>query len=181
MAVTVAPEEFHFVEYSPAVIESVVTELLERLGMTGRAVRIEVDESTPLVKTTVTMGDPLVVRADSGAFEDTRHPATLSETAVAVNTGRALLRVRDREGGGFADAPADEELSLAEIAAWDAYAVGRLGRAGYEVQEARWRYNFRNRHSFTDVADRAFDTIWSAEDLTWADLSGLSKEAASTP
>jgi hypothetical protein len=181
MPVTVAPEEFHFVQYSPVVIENVVTELLDRLGMTGRAVRVEVDETTPLVKTTVTMGDPVVVRADSGAFEDTRHPATLSETAVAVNTGRALLRVRDRETGGFGDAPADEDLSLAEIAAWDAYAVGRLGRAGYEVQEARWRYNFRNRHGFTDVADRAFDTIWGATDLTWAELSALSKEAASTP
>jgi hypothetical protein len=180
MPVTVAPEEFHFVQYSPEAIESVVTELLDRLDMTGRAVRIEVDESTPLVKMTVTTGDPVVVRADSGAFEDTRHPATLSETAVAVNTGRALLRVRDRERGGFAGAPADEELSLAEVAAWDTYTVGRLGRAGYDVQEARWRYNFRNRHSFTDVADRAFDRIWNAEDLTWADLKALSEAAAAT-
>jgi hypothetical protein len=57
--------------------------------------------------------------------------------------------------------------------------VGRLGRLGYRVHEQRWRYNFRNRHGFTDQADAAFDRIWAADALTWSDLTALSDGARS--
>jgi hypothetical protein len=82
--------------------------------------------------------------------------------------------------GSFDDAPADDELSLAHVAAWDTYAVGRLGRLGYPVHQPRWIYNFRNRHGFTDQADDAFARIWEAEDLSWDDLAALSDGAAAT-
>ena len=54
--------------------------LLDRLGMTDQDVRIEVDESTPIARVQSELGDPIVVRAESGAFEDTRRPRHLSRS-----------------------------------------------------------------------------------------------------
>ena len=80
--------------------------------------------------------------------------------------------------GRFESAPADADLDLAQVAAWDTYAVGRLARLGYPVHQPRWIYNFRNRHGFTDEADDAFAQIWAADDLSWEDLCALSDRAA---
>ena len=41
-----------------------------------------------------------------------------------------LYRVHDRQFGGFADAPPDDKLTLAEAVAWDVHAVGRNERDG---------------------------------------------------
>jgi hypothetical protein len=51
---------------------------------------------------------------------------------------------------------------LPRCAAWETYCVGRLGGLGIEVNEQRWRYNFRNRHGFTDEADEAFNSCGRA-------------------
>jgi hypothetical protein len=120
---------------------------------------------------------PAVLRVEGGAFEDTRRPRHLSEEAVTRTVGRALLRLRDR-AGGFVEAPADDDLTLAQIAAWDCFAVGRVHRAGWPQLEQRWRYHFRNRHGFTDEADRGFDRLWAANRLSWADLTAISEQAA---
>jgi hypothetical protein len=176
MAVTVTPAEFTFVQFDAGVIRAAVADLLDRLGMADRDVQLEVDESSPIARVQVEAGDPLVIVAESGAFEDTRRPRQLSELAVATACGRMLLRLRDREAG-FADAPGDDALTLPQVAAWDAYSIGRLGRMGYEVNRQRWLYNFRNRHGFTDAADVAFATLWEAEQLGWDDLVRLSDGA----
>ena len=84
-----------------------------------------------------------------------------------------LLRVRDRLIGGFGDAPPDDELTLAQMAAWETYCVGRLERLGVPVNQQRWRYNFRNRHGFTDQVDVAFDRLWASDGLTWAELQAI--------
>ena len=180
MAVTVVPEQFSMVLFDADGIRSCAEALLDCLGMADRDLRIEVDETTPIARVQSELGDPIVVCADSGAFEDTRRPRQLSEVAVNTALGRTLLRVRDRLSGTFDDAPADGELSLAYVAAWDTYAVGRLARLGYPVHQPRWIYNFRNRHGFTDHADDAFARIWEADDLSWEDLAGLSDGAAAT-
>ena len=177
MAVTVAPEQFTFVAFDAAVIGRIVSDLLDRLGMTEHSVHVDVDESSPIVRIKVEDGEPIVLRAESGAFEDPRRPRQLSEENVATNAGRALLRVRDRRDGSFAAAPPDAEVTLPLVAAWDTYAVGRLGRLGYPVHEPRWRYNFRNRHGFTDAADAAFDRVWAADALTWSELTSISDAA----
>jgi hypothetical protein len=96
---------------------------------------------------------------------------------MATSLGRILLRVRDRLEGGFGEAPADDELSLAQLAAWETYCVGRIERLGVPVNQQRWRYNFRNRHGFTDRADATFDHIWGSEGLTWGELDELSRRA----
>jgi hypothetical protein len=173
MSVTVTPQTFNFVAYDAALIERVAEELLATLGMADRDVQIEVDETTPLARVRVEIGDTISIRAESGAFEDTKRPRQQSEVTTATSLGRALLRVRDRLSGGFGEAPPDKELTLAQVAAWETYCVGRLGRLGIDVNEQRWRYNFRNRHGFTDEADEAFNRVWSSDGLTWAELSAI--------
>jgi hypothetical protein len=180
MAVTVTPAEFTYVTFDAGTIEDLLTVLMARLDMGGRSLQVDVNEASPVVRIVVEDGEPIVLRADSGAFEDPRRPRALSDESVVTNAGRVLLRVRDRGDGSFAEAPPDSDLTLAEMAAWDTYAVGRLGRLGYRVYEPRWRYNFRNRHGFTDISDAVFDRIWAAERLTWSDLSAASEDAAAS-
>lgn len=177
MTVTVSPDEFRYVMFDAADIRRVADGLVGSIGFDGRAVHIEIDETTPLARVRADIGDTVVVHAESGAFEDTKRPRHFSETAAATSLGRILLRVHDRLQGGFADAPADEALTLAQMAAWEAYCVGRIERLGVPVNQQRWRYNFRNRHGFTDHADAVFDQIWSSDGLTWADLDSLSNAA----
>jgi hypothetical protein len=177
MAVTVTPKQFTFVSFDAPTIEALLTGLLDRLGMSERSLRVEINEASPVVRVVAEDGDPIVVRADSGAFEEPRRPRSLSDDNVVTNAGRVLLRLRDRADGSFADAPADNELTLAQVAAWDTYSVGRLARCGYREHAPRWRYNFRNRHGFSDAADAAFDRIWSADRLTWTELSSISQGA----
>ena len=172
MSVTVIPQTFNFVAYDAALIERVAEELLASLGL-DRDVHIEVDETTPLSRTRVEIGDTISIRAESGAFEDTKRPRQQSEVATATSLGRLLLRARDRLNGGFGEAPPDDQLTLAQVAAWETYSVGRLSRLGIDVNEQRWRYNFRNRHGFTDAADEAFNRLWSSDGLTWGELDSI--------
>jgi hypothetical protein len=65
---------------------------------------------------------------------------------------------------------------LQQQTAWDAFAVGRAERAGLPVQKARRQYHFRNRHGFSDVADAAFERLWNAESVTWADIEAVCAE-----
>ena len=181
MAVTVTPDHFTMVLFDVDAIRTWAEALLARLGMAECNLHIEVDETTPIARVQSQLGDPILVRVESGAFEDTRRPRHLSETAVNTALGRTLLRARDRLSGSFGAAPADPDLDLAQVAAWDTYAVGRLARLGYPVHQPRWIYNFRNRHGFTDRADGAFAQIWTADELSWDELSALSDVAASTP
>jgi hypothetical protein len=179
MTVTVCPDEFTLVLFDAATLQATMSDLMDRLGLSERALRVEVDETTPIVRISIQDGDPIVLAAGSGAFEDPRMPRHQSPVHIVTNAGRPLLRVRDRNDGSFADAPVDDDLTLAQLAAWDAYCVGRLGRLGYRVHEQRWRYNFRNRHGFSDVADAAFDRLWTADRLAWAELAAISDGARS--
>ncbi len=178
MSVSVTPQEFKFVAYDAAMIQRVAEELASSLGLEDRDLQIEVDETTPLSRTRVEIGDDTIsIRAESGAFEDTKRPRQQSEVATATSLGRVLLRVRDRLAGGFGEAPPDDELTLGQVAAWETYSVGRLQRLGIEVNQQRWRYNFRNRHGFTDTADEAFNRLWSSDSLTWGELQGIAAQA----
>jgi hypothetical protein len=173
MTVSVSPSEFKFVAYDAEVIREVAEELLESIDLGDRDLHIDVDETTPLTRMRVEIGDTIAVRAESGAFEDTKRPRQQSRTTIATSLGRVLLRVADRLSGNFDDAPPDEELTLAQMAAWETYCVGRLGRLGVPVNQQRWRYNFRNRHGFSDAVDAEFDRIWGGTELSWADLTAV--------
>jgi hypothetical protein len=177
VTVSVTPQQFAYVTFDAALIQRVAEDLLASLGLDDHDVSIEVDEATPLSRLRVEAGDRISIRVESGAFEDLKRPRQQSETATATSLGRVLLRVRDRLVGGFAGAPPDDQLSLAEMAAWETYSVGRLQRLGIPVNEQRWRYNFRNRHGFTDQSDAAFDRLWAGDELAWEELQSISAAA----
>jgi hypothetical protein len=177
--VTVTPEEWHFVEFDSAQIADVAAKLLDQVGI-DRPLQIDVDETTPLGRASLASIDPLVVKVESGAFEDPKRPRQLSERNVADVLGRMFFRVQDRLDPSFGEVPPDEDLSLSESTAWDAYAVGRLARLGYPAQRQRRLYYFRNRHGFSDVADAAFERLWTGDGLTWADILAACEETAVT-
>jgi hypothetical protein len=172
--VAVVPSEFHFVFFDAAEIAGVVASVAEHLEVPN-PITVEVDETTPLARLHVrvdgTSADSQVLmHVESGALEQTQRPRHFSQDRTAVNAGRMLLRVLDRMRDDFAGVPPDLDLSNAELAAWDAYCAGRLARLGYPMNEQRWRYNYRNRWGFSDDVDAAFDRLWSADDLGWAEI-----------
>lgn len=172
--VTVTPGEFRAVRFDAAELAAVATELAEQLGV-ANPIHIIVNEATPLAKLSAEFdgGSPdatVVIRAESGALENSKQLTTFGRERATESLGRMLLRARDRQRGDFTGVPPDVELSLAENAAWDAYCVGRLARTGLRVVPQRWRYNYRNRFGFTDRADAAFERLWTADDLGWADV-----------
>lgn len=177
MTVTVEPEEFRFVAFDSALIRQVGESLVATLGI-DRPVHVRVDETTPLGRIRAEIGDTIDVTVESGSFEDSKKPRQQSEVATTINLGRILMRVSDRLHGGFAEAPADDDLTLAQMAAWETYCAGRLSRLGLRINRQRWLYNFRNRHGFTDAADNAFDQLWAADNLTWSELQSISSNAA---
>ena len=175
--VTVTPETFTMVLFDAGEIAATAARVADAVGIPADAeLRIEVDERTPLGRTEVTSTDPIVITAESGAFEDARRPRHLNPRGVEDVLGRLLFRVQDRLDPAFGDPPPDKDLTLQQQVAWDAYAVGRSERAGLAVQKPRRLYHFRNRHGFSDVADAVFERLWSADSLTWADIEAACQE-----
>jgi hypothetical protein len=175
--VTVTPEEYAFVTFDAARIREVVATLAEQVGIPG-PLTVEVDETTPLGRAWIASVDPLVVHVESGAFEDTKRPRIQSDQRIADVLGRLFFRAKDRLDPSFADAPADDKLTLQQATAWDTYSVGRFVRLGYTAQRQRRLYHFRNRHGFNDEADAVFERLWNADGLTWADIESACEETA---
>jgi hypothetical protein len=123
--------------------------------------------------------DPVVLKLESGALEDPKRPRNLSRTGSADVLGRLLLRISDRRDPAFGDPPADGDITIEHSVAWDAYCIGRLVRLGFKHYDNRQRrlYHFRNRHGFSDAADEAFAKLWTADNLTWSDITALSSGA----
>lgn len=173
--VVVIPQEFHYVTYDSGRIAEIASKAADGVGF-GAAdeITIEVDEKTFFGRSRMLSLEPLHLQFESGAFEDAKKPRHLSESGTAESLGVVLHRAFDRRNAGFADAPPDQELSLAQRVAWDAWAAGRCARLGFEVSKPRRHYHFRARHGFSDAADAAFEKIWNADSLTWSDLSSIS-------
>lgn len=178
MPTTVEPTEFTIVHYDAGQITSLAEELAAAVGLDDTEIRIEVDETALLGHTVLASTDPIVIRTESGAFEDPKRLRHFSAANATDVLGRHLLRARDRRDPAFGDPPADDQLPLAHRTAWEVHTVGRLARKGYPAQRQRWLYSFRNRHGFTDTADEAFETLWNSEQLTWAQIESLSDETA---
>ena len=180
MPVEIRPAEFSMVFFDAGEIQGIVEELVTQIGLPGDlSVAVEIDETTPMGRARVASIDPVLITAESGALEDVKAPRRLSEAGTRDVLGKLLFSIRDRLDPAFGDPPADEELTLQESVAWEAYCVGRLGRLGHPVQRQRRLYQFRNRHGFTDAADAAFARLWEADDLGWRDISAISQEALS--
>jgi hypothetical protein len=178
MPVEVRPTEFSMVFFDAAEIQGIVEGLVHEVGLPADVtVTVEVDETTPMGRARVASVDPILITAESGAFEDVKAPRKLSVDGTTDVLGKLLLSVRDRLDPAFGNPPADEDLTLQESVAWEVYSVGRLGRLGHKVQRQRRLYQFRNRHGFTDAADAAFERLWNSDDLTWDDIKAISEEA----
>jgi len=176
--VTISPATFTMVDYDAAAIAEVAGTLCQRIGLpAGLALRIEVDQTTPLGRAHIASTDPAVLVVESGALEDNHQPRQFHEGNTSLVFGRLLLKLRDRLDPAFGDAPDDDDLTLEQSAAWDAYATGRLGRLGYPAQRQRRLYQFRVRHGFSDDGDAAFNQLWEGDNLSWADIEQLSSEA----
>jgi hypothetical protein len=180
--ITVEPDPFKIIEFDREELVALAARARAAAGLPDDLpVRIVIDETTPLGRTTITSGDPLTIEVESGAFEDAKRLRALSDRNVLDVLGRLFHRVHDRGDPAFAGAPDEEVLTLEQRTAWDVYCTGRTGRAGLPVQEQRWRYIFRTRHGFTDVADAAFDRLWNAgPGLGWADLQAICDETAAS-
>lgn len=175
--VRVTPDRFTLVDFDAGRIAEMASKLAGEVGLPAdTVVEIEVDEKTPATKARIESIDPVRLRIEGGAIEDSTVPRTLSDRLVADVIGRLLFRVADRRSPGFADAPADDQLDLAHQAAWDTSCMGRLERLGYDVRKPRRLYHFRNRHGFNDVADQAFERLWTADAVTWADIEAVCAE-----
>lgn len=178
MTIRVLPETFEYVSFDSAYTARIAERMAGLLGMDDVDITVDVVESSPLTRIDIEVSDGSVtIRPHSGAMEDTRLPQQQSELATTVTIARGLLKGRDRLRGGFSDAPADSELSLAQVAAWDTYVMGRISRLDIKVIKQAWIYNFRNRHGFHDAADRVFEKIWSSDTLDWNALDALSRSA----
>ncbi len=175
-SVAVEPTEFVHVSYDANEIAATICELATQLGV-NNPISIVINERTPLTRISSTFDGAstadatIVIDADSGALEDTKHLTNYGITQAKTSIGRMLLRARDRQRTDFADAPRDEELTLAQTACWDTYCAGRLERIGVPIHQQRWRYNHRNRLGFHDATDVDFDRLWTASDLSWADVT----------
>ena len=177
--ITVTPESFTMVFFDAARIAEVAGEVADTVGLPADVeIRIELDEVSPLGRSQVTSLDPVTISVEGGAFENAKKPRHMSEASIKDVLGRLFFRVKDRLSDGFADAPADADLSLQQQTAWDAYAVGRAERAGLTEQKPRRQYHFRNRHGFSDAADAVFERLWTADGLAWADIQAACDETA---
>lgn len=179
MPATVEPASFSYVEFDASTIAALADELAAKIGFDADVpITIEVDETSALGHTDLESVDPVRIRTQSGALEDPKRLRQFSPEHAADVLGRYLLRAADRRSPAFADAPDDDDLTLEQRTAWDVHSAGRLDRLGFPVNRQRWRYSFRNRHGFTDAADQAFDHLWEADGLTWADVEQISAETA---
>ena len=176
--ITVSPTEYTKVEYDADRIAALAGEALRsvpEIDDTSLELRIAEDEATSRFH--VVSVDPIVFALDGGAIEDYRDPRRLGDLETRIAVTRLLLEVADRRKPDFGGPALDAETSQAHRQAWDVNLYGRVARRGLRLHKPRFLYNFRNRHGFTDHADRIFEQLWSADDLTWPAITELSDSA----
>jgi len=178
--VHITPDPFTVVPYEVPVIAALVEEAAALVGFPSDVeIDLEIDEDLPhpLVGTASDVIDGRAVLWMSGGnLESTHRTRQFNEPAARLAFTEMLLRANDRLSDGFANAPRDPDLSLAERAAWDTWTHGRAGRLGLPTRVDRMRYDFRLQQGFSDAADAAFDRLWDAETVTWDGLREICKE-----
>lgn len=180
--VVVTPQQFHLVDFDAAILAAAAEKMADEVGLPADAeIQLKVDESHPFGRVQVTSLDPIVIDAEGGAFENPKRLKTLSDKSMAEAMGQVFHQLADRLDAGFGAPALDTKVDQHQQVAWDAYALGRTARLGYDVSRPRRQYHFRNRHGFTDVADAAFDRLWTGTGLTWADIEAVCAETAAAP
>jgi hypothetical protein len=180
VTIRVTPDPFTLIAYDVGEITSIIEDAAAVVGFPANVdIDLEVDEElfAPLTGFMSDAVDGRAVLWISGAnFEDNRRPRHFSAEQARRDLALMLLRAKDRLSDDFAGAPAEASLSRAERAAWDVYTTGRGERLGLGVRRQKQLYEFRLQHGFTDVADAAFDRLWTAESMTWDGIREICKE-----
>ena len=178
--VTVEPDPFTLIAYDAGEIAAIVDDAAALAGIESSVgIDVVVDEElfAPLVGHTTDVADGRIkIWISGGNLEDNRLPRHFAAHQARRDFTLALLRGKDRLSEDFAAAPADGALNRGERAAWDVYAAGRAQRLGLPVRHQATLYEFRLQHGFTDVADAAFERLWSAESLSWDGVREICKE-----
>jgi hypothetical protein len=178
--VHITPDPFTVVPYDGAVIAGLVEDAAALVGFPPDIeIDLDIDEDLPhpLVGTASDIADGRArLWMSGGNLEDMHHNRQFAEPNARRELLQMLLRARDRLSDGFASAPPDIDLTLAERVAWDVWTHARAGRLGIPSRPDRMRYEFRLQHGFSDAADAAFDRLWDAETLSWDGLREICKE-----
>lgn len=177
--ITVSPRTYTKVQFDANEIEGLAAASLARVPALDPTVdvAIEIDEVAATSRVKITSTEPVRFAVESGALQQYPAPRTLGSAECDVTFTRLFLELADRLSPEFQAPPIDDVPTHAERMAWDVNLYGRVNRLGPRVHTPRHRYNFRNRHGFSDLADRTFDQLWSSDDLNWPEIRRLSAQA----
>lgn len=179
--VSVTPEEFTVVLFHAGDIAALADKIATKIGFPADTpISVRIDEPNLFQRVRLASMSPITLDIEGAALEDPKRFRQFSENLAENILGRLLFQAHDRLRPEFADAAEHDKLSNAHACAWDTYSAGRSERIGIEVPKARHLYAFRNRHTFSDQSDAAFDRLWSATNLTWADITTASDGVAKT-
>jgi len=177
--IVIRPQTWTKVEFDTEQIATLAQRALESVAALPDDLDVEVavEENQATNRVRVTSLEPLAFTVDGGALENYRQPRSLGDLETSITFTRLFLEVADRLSDSFAAPDIDAELTHAHRMAWDVNLFGRASRHGLRIHQPRYRYNFRNRHGFSDLADRIFDTLWASDDLTYPRIVELSDRA----
>ncbi|MEM9134335.1 MAG: hypothetical protein AAF962_23345 [Actinomycetota bacterium] len=177
--ITVEPRSYVNVEFDADVLAGLAAEALARVPEVdpGVGVAVNIDENAATTTFRITSLDPLIFDVDSGAVENLKDPRRVGNEHAAVTFTRLFLEVADRRAAWFGAPELDADLSQAHATAWDVNLHGRVAGRGLRQHQPRYRYNFRNRHGFSDRADEVFEQLWSAGEIPWSRIVELSDSA----
>lgn len=177
--IVVRPDTYSKTQFEADHIRTLAQRSLERVAPLpdDLEVEIDVDENQVTNRVRVTSLDPVSFHVDGGALENYKQPRTIGDLPASITFTRLFLEVVDRLSETFGAPALDAELTQAHRMAWDVNLFGRVGRHGLQIHQPRYRYNYRSRHGFSDVADRTFDRLWSSDELTWPEIVELSDRA----
>lgn len=174
--IVVQPETYTKTGFDSELIGALAQRALENVAALpdDLDVQINVDENAATNRVRVSSLDPVVLAVDSGALENYKAPRTVGDLASSITFTRLFLEVTDLQSESFGAPPLDEAPNRAHRMAWDVNLFGRAARHGLHIHIPRYRYNFRNRHGFTDRADRVFEQLWNGDELTYEQIVALS-------
>jgi hypothetical protein len=180
--IRIEPANFTKVEYDADELVRLATAALAIVPALGGVADLEVrvDEDQATTRAAVVSLDPMIFAVDSGALENLKDPRRTGELESTITFVKLFLEVLDRRSEAFGAPDLNQPISHAHRIAWDVNLFGRVGRFGLRLHPPRFRYDFRNRHGFSDAADRAFDALWTGEGLSFARIVQLSDQAADT-
>ena len=162
---TVLPTEFTKIFFDADQIKQVIEFTAQTVPGAPAAdqISVHVDEDLPTGRVRITSMDPVVFEIESGAFERKNEPRHFGPKEAGAVLARLLLEWQDRSEEGFGAPPLEEPKDLGLRIAWDVTLYGRVSRLGFKVFQPRYRYDFRNRHGFSDAADAVFDQLWAGD------------------